>query len=242
MDFFNKFGKIGYSIEGYDKQVVNIITAFFLRKININNALAFSNFSVLEGNTPESVSYELYKDSWMYWSILLANDIIDPYSEWVMDQEALEEFVARKYKDGVQFKVTEEDGSTAIRTLKRSVGVNGIHHFINVSTDRIYDEVDDEYFRGFYPNDNEEVFDEDAFKAELIEQGLDDFAALVVPVSNFEYEKELNINRKFIFTVNSNLIGYFQSDFDEILKGEDTALSIFNKKEEMISKLTGIAS
>lgn len=48
---------------------------------------------------PEQLSYELYNNTQLYWLLTMANDVYDPYHDWIKTQEACYESVAQKYPD-----------------------------------------------------------------------------------------------------------------------------------------------
>ena len=41
-------------------------------------------YYVKDGETPESISYDFYDTVEFYWTILLVNEIIDPYHDWAL--------------------------------------------------------------------------------------------------------------------------------------------------------------
>lgn len=200
MFFFFKFPKMSYgfvSKPNEKKIVTNILTAFFLRKINTLKSMIFNQYTIRDDDSVESLSHKFYKDPMYYWSILLVNDIIDPYTEWAMPTDVLEVFVAKKYLNGVQQQLT--DGT--MYTVPHSSGVGGIHHFFNVQTGRVCDDLEDEYYRGLWERNPQKVGNN------------------ILPVTNFEYEREVNLERRKIILVIPSQIISFQEDFNKMLRG-----------------------
>jgi hypothetical protein len=57
----------------------------------------FLPYTVKEGDKPEDISYLYYGSVDYVWTIYLANNIIDPYQEWPMDQSRLDRYIEEKY-------------------------------------------------------------------------------------------------------------------------------------------------
>jgi hypothetical protein len=198
--FFKKFPKTEYAFINDPKNkktVTNILTAFFLRKLGFNQNLMYESYVIKDNDTLESLSNMIYKTPLHYWTILVVNDIIDPYTEWAMPSDILEKFTAKKYKDGKKLKRT--DGT--FYQIPFSAGIEGIHHFFNIQTGRQCDEFEDAYYREMY---------------ELNPAYLGNN---IIPVSNLSYESDLNLKKRQIYLVNRNQITSFEEDFNKMLSG-----------------------
>lgn len=93
---FDKFPTLGYIS---DKRVVTV-TDIFKRVAIIDDVLNNYNieyYTILDGEQPEDVAYKLYGDMMLGWTILLVNNITDPYNEWYVSSEVLEDFTKLKY-------------------------------------------------------------------------------------------------------------------------------------------------
>lgn len=198
--FFKKFPQITYAFKDTPndtRTVSNILTAFFLRRLSFEKSLVFQKYTVKDNDIPESLSKTLYNSTLYYWALLIINNIINPYLEWSLPEDILVKFVEEKYKDGVRYK--KKDGT--FKTLQNSQGIYGIHHFVNTVTERRCDDVEDEAFRTIY--------EEDPY---LIGQNIS-------PVTNLQYENELNLQRRLITIINPQRITRFEEDFIRMLKG-----------------------
>lgn len=199
MFFFSKFPKTEYAMASSEKkQVTNILTAFFLRKVGSLKKMLFQKYTVRDDDSVESLSEKLYKDPMHYWSLLVVNDIVDPYSEWAKPFNILEKFVAKKYANGLQ--IQKADGT--VQTLAGSAGSGGVHHFFNIMTDRRCDDVEDAYYRAIWVQDPNRV------------------GKNIIPVSNFEYEREIDIERRSILAILPGHITRFEEDFSKMLQGK----------------------
>jgi len=93
---FKDFPTLGYIS---DKSVVTVKDIF--RRVSINenslNNYSLEYYTIQDGEQPEDVAYKLYGDQKLYWTILLANDIIDPYNDWYVSSDVLEDYTKLKY-------------------------------------------------------------------------------------------------------------------------------------------------
>lgn len=125
---FSFIKRIKYPLDGYNKEVTNIVSAFILRRVKVENVFVFQNVQLNDGKTPEELSLELYKEVDHYLAVLIANDVVDPFTGWVMDYDSLEEYTSAKYESGV----------------------DGIHHFYDLEKDRSCDEWDNEVYMNMW--------------------------------------------------------------------------------------------
>lgn len=82
----------------YDNRLVTDIT----RKAKIMELLATDPYAILpytvkEDERPEDVAYYYYGDQDKVWLVYLANNIIDPYSQWPMNDDNLYQTLLKKY-------------------------------------------------------------------------------------------------------------------------------------------------
>ena len=70
----------------------------------------FDEYIVKNGERPEDISTQLYKNPFYNWTILIINDITDYYSQWPRSVRQLQEFVDNKYSQpmGTKYYVTTE--------------------------------------------------------------------------------------------------------------------------------------
>ena len=173
MNFFKQFPIINYRVDNIDNTITNILSSFILKHIQVDTMYMIREYVILENETPESVSYKLYNDAELHWTILLLNNIIDPFTQWYLTDKKIQLYTESKYNN-----------------------LNGIHHFVNITTEKILDEVDDEIMRGRYPN----------------------IPMYINPVTNYEYELEENEKRRNILIINPKLIHFFINKFEETMK------------------------
>ena len=110
MAYFTYFPVIGYDVRGTKNDenvqtITNILTRV-RKKLEIVNHAFFEQYSVMDGDTPESLAHQVYGDSTLHWIIMYGNYMTNPYYDWPLGYRDLQKFVTKKYAD-----------------------INGVHHY-----------------------------------------------------------------------------------------------------------------
>lgn len=75
---------------------------FFVRPtINediVSNINFYEKYKIVGDERPDNVAQKIYEDSEFDWLILLANNIVDVYNEWPMQDSQFYEYLDKKYK------------------------------------------------------------------------------------------------------------------------------------------------
>lgn len=93
---FKDFPTLGYISDNTVVTVRDIFRRVSIIEANLNN-YNLEYYTILDGEQPEDVAYKLYGDAKLYWTIMLANNIIDPYNDWYVSTEVLEAYTKQKY-------------------------------------------------------------------------------------------------------------------------------------------------
>ena len=99
--FFSYFPKIEYDVRGDGSKTVmtNLTRITRFRDYIRLNAVTYDFYDVKGGETPEYIANEYYGDPELHWIILMANNIVDYYTQWPMTVPTFEEYVKEKYDD-----------------------------------------------------------------------------------------------------------------------------------------------
>jgi hypothetical protein len=65
----------------------------------LKNSLLFYDYDIQDSDTPEIIAYKYYGDSYRYWMVLFANEIMDPQWEWPMDAVTFNNYMSTNYPD-----------------------------------------------------------------------------------------------------------------------------------------------
>lgn len=104
--FFKLFPRIEYN----GSVQTNIATSFIINQALINTN-TIQKYTLKDGDTPQTVAKDIYGNVKNYWVLMLINNVINPYTDWLMDRLDLENYTEKKYKEGA----------------------NGLHHFYSIS-------------------------------------------------------------------------------------------------------------
>jgi hypothetical protein len=126
MTYFSKLPLIPYSVDsGRTFKVVSDI----LRRVSVNqqtkeNYAIYEEYTIQDGETPESVSFKLYGDPQYHWVVMLLNDIIDPRYDWPLTDTQLFDFVDTKYSgniSGVKYHTLSADDDTVVDSTQLTI-------------------------------------------------------------------------------------------------------------------------
>ena len=91
--YFKNFPLIQYG----ELSARNIILKAKLAKDLLNSYDSFYPYTIKDGEKPTTLAYDYYGSIEYVWLIFVANNIIDPYYDWPLDQLQFEEFIKSKY-------------------------------------------------------------------------------------------------------------------------------------------------
>lgn len=166
MNYFKNFPQIFYTFST-GIAVSSFIMTDILRRVkandaNIQNVLSYDEYDILDGDTPEIISDKIYNTPEYHWTILIANEIIDPRYDWPLSTTALRNYITKKYGAGNE---------------------NAIHHYVNADGDVVHST----------------------------------YAGAKTPVSNTDYEDQLNESKRRIKIIKPQFITRFVDKFTGML-------------------------
>lgn len=114
--YFQYYDTIVYDQEGIIQEVVNIVQAVQPADINLGDFYIFQKYQVASGEIPESVSQKLYATTDYFWTLLVINNLVNPYLDWPMSDDQVELYTTKKYGAGNEFALNhyEWTGSDGI--------------------------------------------------------------------------------------------------------------------------------
>lgn len=97
--YFSNFPQIQYTLPSLNRvnTVTDVTRRFVIRDFYKKNLFSFFKYDIIEGQRPDSVAYDLYGDTTLDWLILLPNEILDPYFQWPLSQNQLNDMIRKKY-------------------------------------------------------------------------------------------------------------------------------------------------
>lgn len=135
--FFTFFPTVAYDIEG--KQLTNYqnITNIFFRvkmiREVLSNSATYYEHLVRDEDTPEILADKVYGDPEAHWIILMANDIVDPQSEWPLNYKNFKNYLVKKYRSRAEAdRGTTLSDNQVIAWTQDTTNANSYHHFEKV--------------------------------------------------------------------------------------------------------------
>ena len=97
MSYFLKFPLIISTVNDTTYLIRDFTRRIVLAENFQKMAVLLDDYFVLDGETPEMISYKLYDSATYHWVILNANNITDPREEWPVKNELVIEKIYLKY-------------------------------------------------------------------------------------------------------------------------------------------------
>jgi hypothetical protein len=109
---YDKLPTVNYiTPQGY-RQMSDITVRFKVEQTVIDEQAYPLNVTINDTDRPEVLADRVYKDSNMHWVVLSLNDMINPYYDWVLSSNSLDNYVAEKYP-GYTLFLTDVTGTKA---------------------------------------------------------------------------------------------------------------------------------
>lgn len=173
-------------------RVKNFFKKSKLREDIFQNLAFFEKYTITGNDRPDNVAFKVYDDATFDWVILVANNIINIQSEWPLEQNDFDRYMLEKYGD--------------YNTL-----YNGVHHY---ETEEVKNsngvtivpaglEVQNNYTVSYF----------DFFIDQPITTG-----NIAVPITNYDYEKQIDEDKRNIFVLKPFYLNVVVNDLDEIVR------------------------
>ena len=78
----------------------------------------FNEITVRDGERPEDIATAFYNNPFYNWTVLVANDIVDVYSQWPRSITQLQDFINQKYDNP---QATKHHVTTEVKDAKNNV-------------------------------------------------------------------------------------------------------------------------
>jgi hypothetical protein len=113
MSYFNKFPSLNYS---FDNGVTTKVAVDILKRIGFKDSIKnetelFTDYEVLDGETPEMVAEKIYGDPSLHWIIIIMNDIVNPYYDWPLSSRVLNKSNNEVKYPGIALMLTGHQGT-----------------------------------------------------------------------------------------------------------------------------------
>ena len=77
--------------------MTNVTARYKIRDVLKDKVAIYYDYIVKDSDRPDLIAYKYYDDETLDWLIYLVNDIIDPYYDWPLQQDAFEKYMKTLY-------------------------------------------------------------------------------------------------------------------------------------------------
>ena len=172
-------------------KVKNLFKKGKLREDIFQNVSFFTKYKIKGDDRPDNVAFEFYGDSKLDWLILTCNNVINIQTEWPLQQPDFDRYMLEKYDTYDNL-------------------FNGVHHY---ETYEVKDSNGVVFVKAGLKTD--ETF---AFKYTDTRSGTQvDLTNVSVPVTNYEYEVDIEDAKRNIFLLKPKYLNVVRDDLEEMM-------------------------
>jgi hypothetical protein len=163
----------------------------------LDNAALYYKYDIQEGDTPESIAYKYYGESYRYWIVLFANQILDPQWNWPMNNVVFAGYLQDKYP---------------------SIDVYGtIHHYEKITTQFDFGtnttsvetvQISQDAYNTLIPSTNTYTLPTGKVSVSISKNA----------VSFYDYELKLNESKRNINILNNNYVNEIEKQLKSLMK------------------------
>lgn len=209
MKYFTSFDYINYTFpDGVSRVFNNLSTRVDVLEKILESNTNFQEYNIKDGETPETISYDVYGDVSYHWCIMIVNKTYSLYNDWPKTQKQLNTYLLDKYRT----QKTMSDSEVVLSDLV----TNEFIRFAG-SPSNLFEDSDGKYGVLYRPHHFEDAkgvvysFDTGTY------YGKDVFGNTYVqptltPVSIYDYEFELNEAKRNIIIPNQNLVEIMKTE------------------------------
>lgn len=187
MSYFKKYPLLAYEFNGQPTAVVDILRRTYFTSESRPYSNLYTAYNVPDGGTPQSVANELYGSPYYHWVIMMFNQIYNIYFDWPMQQLDLDSYCKEKY--GIH-----SDGEYVMFKTR--------HYEIN---NLVVGQVDN-----WSDNLSWQLPEIPRLDDGTIDQ-------LAYPVTFYEYENDINDEKRRIKVLKPELLGDFVAQFEKAI-------------------------
>lgn len=197
--YFRQIPEIQYpNIQNDNQQIIgeyvtlkNLFKRGKLREDILRNLQFFEKYKIIGDERPDQIALKFYDSESLDWIVLLANNIIDVKSEWPLGNDAFQSYLLDKYTN----EETVYGGIHHYETIEvqNNLGFVVLKPGLRVQSDftfTYYDEVSERYIT---------------------------LNNVIKTVSNYEYELEIENNKRNIYLLKAQYVNVIFNDLDKFM-------------------------
>ena len=126
--------------KGQRQTLINLTARASMIQSLLKNPLLFYTYDIQDGETPEIIAHRYYDNSYRYWLILFANEMLDPQWDWPLTSKDFEKYIDEnfvdpyttvKYWEKIITQYDSQSRTTTVRKIK--IGLEEYNNLIESS-------------------------------------------------------------------------------------------------------------
>lgn len=208
MFYFNTLPKIIMPDQnGYSIILTNLIARARLIEQLKNNPMLFYEYAIQEGDTPEIVAEKYYGDPYRFWIVLLSNELLNPLWDWPLSDKMFLDYIDMKYETEA-----EAEGETPFQYTNTTV-----YQYQKIVTTKNSDSrienitklpITLAQYNALTPSST----------SYTLPDGLATVSITKEIITLFDYESDLNDNKRQIKLLNSEYVMDFENSFKALME------------------------
>jgi hypothetical protein len=214
--YFNYFPLTEYSLSNTTSSmdvVTNILSKFKYEDGFTENTAIYYKYEVTDGETPEILAYKIYGSSEKHWIILSLNNIVNPLTDWPLNQNSLNNLIDIKYStseyanNSTQYAGVNwaQSNNHSYYRIETQTNLFNNQKFINTT------QIDDNTYANLVSSTNSYTLN----NGYQIKIDIDKYVK-----TYYEYEIEENEKKRTIKILKSEFIPAVESEFQKVISNE----------------------
>ena len=220
MKYFQQFPKILYTFASAKNQfftVTNIFARVELLNSIMQNIEVFYQYAVQDGDTPEIVASKYYGSSDRYWLVLFANQMIDPYFDWVLNQNDLNNNIIEKYGSlGTAQATLHHVNQQQIVTTSLN-GTSNTLTYISTANSYSYNFQTKQLSYQTLPTITNPIIDLGSTAVGFLDGSIVTTDTSLLAISSYDYEDQQNELKRQITLIDKQYAGQLESELKKLL-------------------------
>ena len=186
--------------------VKNLFKRGKLREDIFGNLQFFEKYQIIGDERPDNVAFKFYNDSTLDWVVLLSNNILNIQSEWPMTQRTFDRVMLEKYGSYENlysaihhYETTEIRNSNGVIVLSSGLKINPTWE-----TNGNFVKEGNSYYYEYFDSQLDTVVQVPS-------------TSFIVGITNFEYETQLEDNKRNIYILKPLYLNVVFNDMDDIM-------------------------
>ena len=198
MKYFDTLPKVAETdYKGITRVFTNLLARASVVPELLKNPVLYYSYDIQEGDTPEIVAHKYYGDSYRYWIVLLANEILDPQWGWPMSGNIFNDYLISKYGQAFNTQATVHHYEKTLTQFDSGT---------NTTTANTV-EIDLNTYNTTYQTT----------KSYTLPTGVVTVTTSKSAISYYDYELDLNESKRSIQLLNSAYVNEIEKEFQTLM-------------------------